>query len=87
MLRAHVVTNKQKEEEQVELKETLGDDIIKCVKTPEIGKCSGSSRSSNETVDSGSIDDSSLENEGVETETPVVRRSTRVRRPPVSYSP
>lgn len=33
------------------------------------------------------MDDKSSENEGVETEALIIRRSTRVQRPPVAYSP
>lgn len=53
-------SNKQPEkEEQVELEETSEYYIIKPVTTPEIGESSGSCGSSNETKDTGSMDDSS----------------------------
>ncbi|KAI3764834.1 hypothetical protein L2E82_14851 [Cichorium intybus] len=84
--------NKQPEkaENQVEFEEISEDDVVKPISTPEIGESSGSSGSSDVYGDSGSTDDSSSEDgvaDDAETSTPTVRRSTRVRRPPVRYSP
>ncbi|KAI3767934.1 hypothetical protein L2E82_18363 [Cichorium intybus] len=84
--------NKQPEktESQVEFEEISEDDVVKPISTPEIGESSGSSGSSDVYGDSGSTDDSSSEDgvaDDAETSTPTIRRSTRVRRPPVRYSP
>lgn len=81
-------SNKQpKKEEQAELEETSEANIIKPISTLEIGESSGSSGSSDEIGDSQNMEDNNSENEGVETKTPTVHRSTRVRSPPVTYSP
>lgn len=84
--------NKQPEktESQVEFEEISEDDVVKPISTPEIGESSGSSASSDIYGDSGSTDGSSSEDgvaDDAETSTPTIRRSTRVRRPPVRYSP
>lgn len=78
---------KLEKKEQVKLEETSDDNIIKHASTPEIGESSRSSGSSDETGDSESMCNSSSEDEIVEIETHIVRRSTRLQRPSVKYSP